>query len=151
MLRCHQAAPSAAVAYVLFVVVVVVSIAIAAAAFSWLLIVGSAPAIAVAAGVFVATVVARGGSAAPAALLPPLTLQCRQTSAAERPKEWELIPEYWLNMCVYVRVSVPLQITLGFYLVSCKWVDSLVLLENLTISYNPTSMGDVSCPAFEFI
>jgi hypothetical protein len=39
-----------------------------------LLIVGSAPAIAVASGVFVATVAARGGSAAPAALLPPLML-----------------------------------------------------------------------------
>jgi hypothetical protein len=47
-----------------------------------LLIVGSVPAIAVAAGVFVATEMARGGSAAPAALLPPLTLQRPQTSAA---------------------------------------------------------------------
>jgi hypothetical protein len=27
---------------------------------------------------------------------------------------------------------------LGVYLVSCKSVDSLVILENLTISYNPT-------------
>jgi hypothetical protein len=47
-----------------------------------LLIIGSAPASAVAASVFVATVAVRGGSAAPAALLPPLMLQCRQTSAA---------------------------------------------------------------------
>jgi hypothetical protein len=39
-----------------------------------LLIVVSAPAIAVVAGVFVATVVAHDGSTAPAALLPPLTL-----------------------------------------------------------------------------
>ncbi len=68
---CRQAA---AVAYVLCVLVVVVSIAIATAAFSSLLIVGSAPAIAVAAGVFVATVAVRGSSAAPATLLPPLTL-----------------------------------------------------------------------------
>jgi hypothetical protein len=37
-----------------------------------LLIVVSAPAIAVATGVFVTTVMARGGSTAPAALLPPL-------------------------------------------------------------------------------
>jgi hypothetical protein len=39
-----------------------------------LLIVGSAPAIAVAASVFVATMAACGGSATPAALLPPLML-----------------------------------------------------------------------------
>ncbi len=78
MLRCRQAAAAAAIAYVLFVVVVVVSITIAAAAFSRLLIVGSAPAIAVAAGVFVATVAVRGGSAAPADLLLPLMLQCHQ-------------------------------------------------------------------------
>jgi hypothetical protein len=39
-----------------------------------LLIVGSAPAIAVAASVFVTAVVVLGGSAAPAALLPLLTL-----------------------------------------------------------------------------
>jgi hypothetical protein len=38
-----------------------------------LLIVGSAPAIAVATGVFTATVAARGGSVAPAALLPKMT------------------------------------------------------------------------------
>ncbi len=38
--------------------------------------------IAVAAGVFVATVAARSGSAAPAALLPPLMPQCRQTATA---------------------------------------------------------------------
>ncbi len=31
----------------------------------------------------------------------------------ERPKEWELIPEYWRNMCEWVSVSVPLQIMLG--------------------------------------
>ncbi len=61
MLRCCQAAAATAFAYVLCVIVVVISIAIAAAAFSWLLIVGSAPTIAVAAGVFVATVAARGG------------------------------------------------------------------------------------------
>jgi hypothetical protein len=47
-----------------------------------LLIVGSALAITVAAGVFIATMVARGSSAAPAALLPPLMLQRRQTSAS---------------------------------------------------------------------
>jgi hypothetical protein len=47
-----------------------------------LLIVGGAPAIAVATGVFIATMAARGGSKAPAALLLPLTPQCRQTSAA---------------------------------------------------------------------
>jgi hypothetical protein len=92
-LRCRQAAASAAVAYVLFVVVVVVSITIAAAAFSWLLIVGSAPTIAVTAGVFVATVAVLGGSAAPAALLPPLTLQCRQTSAtAAKPAAAGVLP-----------------------------------------------------------
>ncbi len=54
MLRCRQAATAAAVVYILCVVVLVVSIAIAAAAFRWLLIVGSAPTITVAAGVFVA-------------------------------------------------------------------------------------------------
>ncbi len=31
----------------------------------------------------------------------------------ERPKEWELIPESELNMCLSVSPSVPLQITLG--------------------------------------
>ncbi len=35
-------------------------------------------------------------------------------------------------------MSVPLPIMLGVYLVSCKSVDSLVILENLTISYYPT-------------
>ncbi len=34
-------------------------------------------------------------------------------------------------------MSVPLKIMLGVYLVSCKSVDSLVILENLTISYYP--------------
>ncbi len=34
-------------------------------------------------------------------------------SIYERPKEWELIPEYWQNICLWVSVSVPLQITLG--------------------------------------
>ncbi len=37
-------------------------------------------------------------------------------------------------------MSVPLQILLGVYLVSCKSVDSLVILENLTISYYPTTV-----------
>ncbi len=37
-------------------------------------------------------------------------------------------------------MSAPLQITLGVLLVSCKLVDSLVILENLTISYNPKSV-----------
>jgi hypothetical protein len=77
----------------LFVVVVVVSIAIAAAAFSWLLIDGSAPTIAVAAGIFVATVAEHGGSAAPAALLPPLMLRCRQTfAAAAKPAAAGVLP-----------------------------------------------------------
>ncbi len=31
----------------------------------------------------------------------------------ERPKKWELIPEYWRNICLWVSVSIPLQITLG--------------------------------------
>ena len=35
------------------------------------------------------------------------------TYSYERPKEWELIPESGPNMCVFVSVSVPLQITLG--------------------------------------
>ncbi len=41
-----------------------------------------------------------------------------------RPKEWELILEYRLNMCVYVSVSVPLQITLGvlFIIVQVSWL-----------------------------
>jgi hypothetical protein len=58
-----------------------------------LLIVGSAPAIAVAAGVFAATVVVRSGSAAPAALLLPLTLKCHQTFAtATKPAAAGVLP-----------------------------------------------------------
>jgi hypothetical protein len=41
-------------------------------------------------------------------------------------------------VCEYVSESVPLQIMLGIYLVLCKSVDSLVILENLTISYYST-------------
>jgi hypothetical protein len=70
-LHCYQAAATATVAYILIVIVVAVSVAVASATFSELLIVVCAPAIAVAAGVFVATVAACGGSAAPATLLPP--------------------------------------------------------------------------------
>ncbi len=73
MLHCRQAAAATTVAYISIVIYVTISVAIAAAAFSWLLIVGSTPAIAVATGVFVATMAARGGSAGPAALLSPLT------------------------------------------------------------------------------
>jgi hypothetical protein len=80
--RCCQAAAASAITYVLIVVLVAISIAVATAAFKWLLIVVYAPAITVTAGVFIATVVARGGSAAPATLLLPLMLQCHQTAAA---------------------------------------------------------------------
>jgi hypothetical protein len=99
MLRCRQAAAAAAIAYVSIVLDVTVSVAIAAAAFSWLLIVGSAPAIAVAAGVFVATVAVHGGSAAPAALLPPLMPRCAKLPpqlpshlAARRPHAAATLP-----------------------------------------------------------
>ncbi len=37
-------------------------------------------------------------------------------------------------------LSVPMQISWGCYLLSCKLVESLVLLVNSTISYNPTSV-----------
>ncbi len=43
----------------------------------------------------------------------------------ERPKEWELIPEYWRNMCKWVSVSIPLQIMLGLLFIIVQ-VNSLL-------------------------
>ncbi len=43
-------------------------------------------------------------------------------------------------VCEYVSESIPLQIMLGVYLVLCKSVDSLVILENFNISYYPTTV-----------
>ncbi len=42
----------------------------------------------------------------------------------ERPKEWELIPKYWLNMCESVSKSASLQITLGvlFIIMQVSWI-----------------------------
>ncbi len=37
----------------------------------------------------------------------------QHTLQYKQPKEWELIPEYWQNICLWVSVSVPVQITLG--------------------------------------
>jgi hypothetical protein len=61
-LHCCQAAAAAAIAYILIIIIFAISVAVAVANFSSLLIVACAPAIAVAAGVFVATMAARGGS-----------------------------------------------------------------------------------------
>ncbi len=65
---------------------------------------------------------------------------------SKRPMEWELIPDYWLNMCESVSKFTPLQITLGCYLLSCKWVESCIILVNSSFSYNPTSAP--SAPAW---
>ncbi len=34
---------------------------------------------------------------------------CWENTKYKQPKEWELIPEYWLNMCESMSKSVPLQ------------------------------------------
>jgi hypothetical protein len=64
--RCRCTSTATAVAFISIVIVVAVilavSFAVAAAAFSWLLVVACAPAIAIPAGVFVATAAVRGGS-----------------------------------------------------------------------------------------
>jgi hypothetical protein len=65
------------------------------------LIVGSAPTIAVAAGVFIATVAAHGGSAAPANLLPPLTVQCRQTSITGFMSSVILVQLFWNSFWLF--------------------------------------------------
>ncbi len=66
------------------------------------------------------------------------------TEATSRGSIWatkggRAYPWIWTKY-VWLCLSVPMQISWGCYLLSCKLVESLVILANLTISYNPTSV-----------
>ncbi len=64
----------------------------------------------------------------------------------ERPKEWELIPEYRLNICVCVCVCPsPCKKRWGFYFLSCKSVESLVILGKFDYFILPHECSHILC------
>ncbi len=89
--------PSSSFSLLVIAVIVAVSIAVAATNFSWLLIVVCAPAIAIATGVYVTTVVVRGGSLSAAAAADAI-------AAALLPGAQRMSGQRWEHCLVFVQL-----------------------------------------------